>query len=135
MRLPTNYHEFISEKHKYDAQGISPPQSFYDTYLAQWIADSVWRSLDDYADGGALSKVGWEWFQRVKDISVPEQCSMEWKQCLNEVKSMVHKCHEDLLTNESVYFLDGYTLTKAGRKRIREAQLLVGQIIQKEYKR
>lgn len=127
MRVDWEFKMYLAEVRSYKEQGIEVPDSIHHTYETKAYIKDALMTLDRYADGNAVPKTGWEWFDRVDNITVwddiPDHLAQKMKMAISEI----NKLKADLKENATEYLVDGYTVTKAGRKRIRATYEIINK--------
>ena len=76
--------------------------------------------LCEYSTGGAIPKDGWQWFDKLASMEIPDDLPDSLRMASAETQDALLKLSDDLLQNKDIYFVDGYTVTREGRKRIRQ---------------
>ena len=81
--------------------------------------DQAQRLLWDFASGNAIPKSGWQWMKDVIDSTIPNNISKNLMNAAELTISIIVALEKDLRQNSDVYLIDGYTVTKKGRIRLR----------------
>ena len=121
MRIPGYMKEYQKVLLECMEQGREVPITVRHTYETEQFIDLTRRMLDEFVKNSAISKEGWKSIELISETIVPNDISDELKKMMFETVQGVGKLKEDLNRYSAEYFIDGYTLKKSGRKRIREA--------------
>lgn len=113
--------EYCRQVNKYNALGMPVPDSIENTYRVWQSIDQVQRTLCKYASDGAIPKLGWQWMGCFTNEVIPGDIPANLSEAARRAKEVIVSLKTDLTQKSEKYLIDGYTVTKAGRKRLRSA--------------
>ena len=128
MRISSILKEFYQLKMKYENQGIELPESVKVEYETRIFIEEVWRTLNSFVQGNAIPKAGWKWLDSICkkeiDTDISENIKLNLEACIMEMNSL-----RKILFEEENLLVDGYTLTKKGKKIIRHSCENIGKLV------
>ena len=119
MRKDPILEEYCSSANQYKKMGRPVPESLTNSYIVRRQIDEAQRLLWDFASGNAIPKSGWQWIKNVIDSTIPDNISKNLMNAAELIINIIVSLDEDLRQNPEAYLIDGFTLTKKGRIRIR----------------
>lgn len=119
MRVDPILLEYCRQVNKYKTMGIPVPESIENTYRVRQSIDQTQRTLWRYASDGAIPKAGWQWIDNLPKEIIPDDIPESLLEAAKRVKEVVISLKDKLSKNSDLYLVDGFTLTKLGRKQLR----------------
>ena len=123
MRINRILKEYDEIKRLHEEKGEAFPEVVQNMYEEKLFIDTVWRTLNRFADGNAISKSGWQWISQMCE----EECARSSPKEVAIVE--LQKLHCELMSEQESLLIDGHTLSKEGRKRLRKTCALIGKLL------
>ena len=131
MRISPYWKERIKIEKQYRTMNCDVPASVKADYIAKEYLDSIWRHLHKCTDGNAISNAMWEFLANVKETDIDPNTSKEMANQIDiAIKELVN-LYGDLKEADNGYFINANTLTRSGRKRVRESADRIGLLLKK----
>lgn len=127
MRVSTLFKEYIEIQKQYEQMGKPLPLAIQHEYESKMFIENLWRTLIKYADGGAIPKAGWEWVDNVCEKNIFSDISQELRADL-EIGIDEVRCFRKVILSKPELLIDGHTLSKEGRKRLRKTCDIIGML-------
>ncbi len=132
MRKFTEYENYLYELEKYyRVKNIPQPEWIRKAWKCYSFIFNWHRYLNKIADGSScsISKNDMKLFSKLKIIEsiddIPEDLKENYKISFNAVQEM----YNNLITDKDRYFICEWTLSKAGRKLVRQYQEKIGSAL------
>ena len=121
MRKDPLYFEYCMLLRKHWAGEIIFPLSKQHAYETVLHLGKIAAYVNEIATGGAISKATWTWLNKLPQTEFPNDIPDSLHAVAKEVLYELQKMKTDFEANAETLLVDGFTTTKSGRKRIREA--------------
>lgn len=130
MRISSYWKEYKKIEAEYRAKNYEVPASVKADYKAQEYLDSLWRLLNKCADGNAVSNATWEYLSKIQFEERDPETSTEMEGQVDAAIEELAVLFADLREEKNVFLMDGNTLTRDGRKRVRASADRIGRLNQ-----
>lgn len=127
MRTSSVFKEYCDIKKYYDEKGIELPEEIKNEFETRIYIENIYLLLERCASGNAISKDEWKSLDMIckekLEVIISDDLKIRFEKCIDEMKDL-RRC----LKEQDDLLLDGFTLTKKGRKRVRLASYTVGKL-------
>lgn len=130
MRISSYWKEYKKIEAEYRAKNCEVPASVKTDYKAQEYLDSLWRLLNKCADGNAVSNATWEYLSKIQFEERDPDTSTEMEGQVDAAIEELAVLFADLREEKNGFLMDGNTLTRDGRKRVRASADRIGRLNQ-----
>lgn len=130
MRISSYWKEYKKIEAEYRAKNCEVPASVKADYKAQEYLDSLWRLLNKCADGNAVSNATWEYLSKIQFEERDPDTSTEMEGQVDAAIEELAVLFADLREEKNGFLMDGNTLTRDGRKRVRASVDRIGRLNQ-----
>ena len=114
MRISGVMKEFINIKKQYENEGVALPISIQLEYENRLFIEEVQRTLVIYAEGNAIPKAGWIWFDSICEKQIADNVSEKYRQEVEIIVIEMENLKNDLLAEDGLLLEDGYTFSGKG---------------------
>lgn len=120
MRGPTEYQSYLLRMRSYYRIKGLPCPSWVDNAWSYYSkVYNIGRSLYQMCSDTAIPKSEMEWLSKVED-KTPEDLPKELIDGCAGTNSILIEMYNELISNKELYFINEWTLSKKGRKKMRE---------------
>ncbi len=119
MRRDPILGEYCEYANRYKKVGKPVPEMLKNFYIVRMQIDEAQRLLWDFASGNAIPKSGWQWMKDIIDSTIPDNIPPNLMSAAERTINIIVALEKDLQQNSNVYLIDGYTVTKKRRIRLR----------------
>ena len=131
MRVSPYWKEYKKIAEQYLAINCKMPTSLEADYRAKEYLDSLYRDLHRCADGNAISNATWEFLAKVQETERNQSVSKEMAYCVEESIQELANLYAELKDPVNGFLINANTLSRNGRKRVRESADRIGRLLRK----
>ena len=128
MRVSPHWKEYKKIEEQYQAMNCEMPASVEVDYRAKEYLDFLFRDLHKCADGNTISNATWEFLAKVQDIKKDYNMSKEMEDHVDAATQELVNLYDDLKETENGFLINSNTLSRNGRKRVRESADRIGRL-------
>ena len=107
------------------------PVSVKADFRAKEYLDVLWRHLHKCAAGNAVSNETWELLAHIQETEKDHRMSKEMADSVDAVIQELVNLYTELKEERKGFLIDANTLSRNGRKRVRESADKIGRILRK----
>ena len=131
MRISPYLREYKKIEEQYRSNNSDVPASVKADYQAKEYIDSLWRLLNKCADGNAISNATWDYFGKIQEREKDPDTSEDMAERIDAAIKEILILYNELKDEENGFLIDTNTLTRNGRKRVRESAVRIGLLLRR----
>ena len=123
MRLPTDYERYLFRMMDYyKIRNLEQPAWIESARRHYGILYHAKRDWDEICSNTNIPKSKMEWLASIKDTSYQQRTDLpeELKKETAELYTCLSEMYDELIDSRDEYFINEWTLTKKGRRKMRE---------------
>ncbi len=123
MRLPTEYETYLSRMEGwYEIRNLEQPDWIESARRQYSLLFYETRELGIMCSNTGISKSKMEWLASIRDKSYRERADLpeELKKATADIYTCLSELYDELMEGRDEYFINEWTLTKKGRRKMRE---------------
>ena len=132
MRISPYFKEYLEAERQFKENNIEVPAQLKADYKAKEYLDQLSRLLHKCADGNAIPSTTWSFLLRFRENGEPQSDSNKWADRVEVAQKEMALLYSDLQRVENGFLIDGNTLSRNGRKRVRESALRIGALLREK---